>query len=131
MTVWIVAGCALWFAQVFFAASFKTVLAADPATALQDHVRGKDAAPEPSILGGRAARAQANLAESLPVFFVLGVLLEIQGAPTLGVQGAIVFLAGRALFVPAYLSALPGLRTLMWTVGATGLLMMAAALLGA
>lgn len=131
MTVWILAVLALWFAQVFYAASFKTVLADDPAAAMQDHVRGKDQPVTLSVHGARAQRAKQNLAESLPAFLALALLLEHQGVQDgLGVQGAVVFLVSRVLFVPAYHVAVPGLRSLMWTGGAVGLGMMVAASLG-
>lgn len=130
MTPWILAVCALWFAQVFFASSFKTVLADDREAALRDHMRGKDAAPELSQMGGRAARAQHNMAESLPVFFALALLLELKGAPGLGVTGALVFLVGRVLYVPAYLMAVPGLRSVLWMGATVGLGIMAWACLG-
>ena len=125
MTTWILAVCALWFAQIFFAASYKTVLAGDPQAAVVDHMKGKDKAPEPSLMGKRAARAQANMAESLPVFFALALLLELKGAPGLAVPGAITFLVARTLYVPAYMLAVFGLRTVMWAGGVAGLGMMA------
>ncbi len=128
MTPWILAVLALWVAQVFLAAGFKTVLAPDPQAAVHDHLRGKDRAPEPSIIGGRAARAQQNLAEALPVFLGLALLLEARGnPPVLAGQGAAVFLVARVLYVPAYLSGIVGLRSLVWAAAGVGLAMMVAA----
>ena len=80
-------------------------------------------------MGGRALRAQRNMAEAMPVFLALALLLEMKGAPGLAVPGAITFLAGRALYVPAYLAGVYGLRTTAWTVGLVGLGMMAYALM--
>lgn len=130
MTTWILAVLGLWLAQAFFAAAFKTVLAPEPADAVADHLRGKDRAVQPSVLGGRAARAQANLSESLPVFLALALLFEMQEAPPpeLATQGAIVFVVARVLYLPAYLAAVYGLRTLTWMGGLVGLGMMAYAL---
>ena len=125
MTPWILAGLGLWLAQTFYAASFKTVLAADPDDAIQDHFRGKDQSVALSVHGARAQRAQQNLLESMLVFLPLALLLEFKGITEgLAMQGAIVFLAGRMLYVPAYHLALPGLRTLTWTVAVAGLGMM-------
>jgi uncharacterized MAPEG superfamily protein len=121
---------ALWVAQIFFAAGFRTVLASDPQRATLDHMKGKDLPPEPSLLGGRAARAQQNMAEALPVFLGLALLLEVQGdTSALAWQGAAVFLAARVLYVPAYLTGIFGVRTVVWSVGWVGLGMMAAAAL--
>lgn len=125
MTPWILAVLGLWFAQVFFAAGFKTVLSSDPRGATIEHMRGKDRVVELSRMGGRATRARDNLQESLPIFLALALLLEMKGAPELGVTGAITFLVGRVLYVPAYLVAVLGLRTAMWAVGLAGLGMMA------
>jgi uncharacterized MAPEG superfamily protein len=125
MTPWILAVLGLWLAQVFFAAGFRTVLADDAVGATMDHMRAKDDAPELSKMGGRAVRAQTNLSESLPIFLALALLLEIKGAPGLAVTGAITFLVGRVLYVPAYMVGVFGLRTAMWAIGLVGLGMMA------
>ncbi len=130
MVPYLLAALGLWFAQVFFAASFKTVLTDEPNAAMLDHMRGKDSTPELSTMGARASRAQNNLLESLIPFLALAILLEIKGAPELGITGAGVFLVGRALYVPAYLLAVLGLRTAMWTIGFVGLAMMGWALVG-
>lgn len=129
MTPWILAVLGLWLGQVFLAASFKTMLAPDPQAATADHLRGKDAAPEPSKVGGRAQRAKDNLQESLPIFLAVALLLEFQGdAGLLAQAGAATFLVARVLYVPAYLSAVFGLRSAVWTVGLVGLGIMVAAL---
>ena len=131
MTPWILAVLGLWFAQVFFAASFRTVLAPEPSAATADHMRGKDRPVVVSLQGARAERAKQNLLESLPVFLGLALLLEMQGqADGLATQGAMVFFVGRLLYAPAYHMAIFGLRTAMWTVGLLGLGMMTVALLG-
>jgi uncharacterized MAPEG superfamily protein len=129
MTLWILGVLGLWLAQVFLAASFKTVLAPDRAAATADHMRGKDHPPEVGVMGGRAERARVNLQESLPVFLGLALLHEIHGPPDLWAQvGAGVFLVGRVLYVPAYLSAIFGVRSGVWMVAMVGLALMAGAL---
>ena len=131
MTLWILAGLALWFAQVFYAASFKTVLAEGATAAVQDHMRGKDQAVAVTIHGGRAQRGVQNLQESMLAFLPLALLLHMEGyTEGLGVQGAILFLVARVMYVPAYHMAVFGVRTAAWFAGFAGLCMMAAALLG-
>lgn len=130
MTIYILAALGIWLTQTFLAASFKTVFAAEPTAAVQDHMRGKDRAVELSIQGGRAQRAQQNLLESLVVFLPLALLLEAQGKTSgLATQGALMFVVGRILYVPAYHFAIFGVRTAMWTVAGLGLAMMAYAAL--
>lgn len=131
MTPWILAVLALWLAQIFFAASFKTVLSDDANAAAMDHMRAKDNAPELSVMGGRATRAQSNMMESLVIFLALALLAEIKGAPDQAVTGAMIFFIGRALYVPAYMVGIFGVRTLMWSIGFVGLGMMAWAVIGA
>ena len=63
--------------------------------------------------------------EALPVFLALALLNLIVGtAGPLAVNGAIVFLVARILYLPAYLSGIVAVRTLLWTVGWVGLVMM-------
>jgi len=129
MTTWILAVVGLYLAQVFFAASFGVVLTDDPAATTADHMRGKDLKPEKSIIGGRAQRALDNLKESMPIFLAIALLLHINGTNDgMAQTGAIVFLVGRTLYVPAYLLAVYGLRTLMWSTGLVGMGLMASAL---
>jgi uncharacterized MAPEG superfamily protein len=130
MTPWILAVLGLWVAQTFVAAGFRTVLAPNPQEATWDHMKGKDRPPEPSLLGGRAARAQQNMAEALPVFLGLALLLEVQGTTSsLAWQGAAVFLIARVLYVPAYMAGILGVRSTVWGIGLVGLGMMVAAVL--
>lgn len=90
-----------------------------------------------SPLAGRAHRALVNLQEAMPVFLTLALLHEIHGASGSGAAvpadaqtGALIFLIARALYVPAYLSGVPGVRSLIWTGSWVGLGMMGVALRG-
>lgn len=127
---WILAVLGLYVFQVFLPAALRAIQAPDPAAARADHLRGKDNPPPLSKHGARAARALNNLQESLPVFLVLAILLEMGGSVSdSAILGAQVFLVGRVLFVPAYLTAVAGVRSLMWLVAVVGLGMMVTALL--
>ena len=86
--------------------------------------------PDP-LLVARAKRAQGHFAESLPVFLGLALLHVALGGetPSLATQGAAVFFAARALYIPAYLVAVPMVRSLVWSGGLVGLGMMAAPLI--
>src|SRR5262245_38670885 len=85
----------------------------------------RDELPPQSRMGGRAERALANMHEALPVFLTLALLNLIAGtAGPLAINGAWVFLAARVLYVPAYLSGVTGVRTLVWIAGWVGLVML-------
>ncbi|MGK0348605.1 MAG: putative MAPEG superfamily protein [Myxococcota bacterium] len=129
MVILILAVLGMYMAQVFVPASFRTALAPDATTATADHLRGKDNAPELSVMGARAQRAVDNLKETLPVFLTVAVLLQIQGTTGgLAQSGAIVFLIARVLYMPAYMLAITGLRTTVWSIGWVGIFLMVLAL---
>lgn len=78
-----------------------------------------------TVVGGRAARALANLQEALPVFLALALMNLILGtAAAMALTGAWIFLVARVLYVPVYLSGVPVLRTLIWVGSWVGLVMM-------
>ena len=78
-----------------------------------------------SIYGGRITRAFYNLLETFVVFAALALALVVTGkAGGLGAAGAWVWLLARVLYVPAYVLAIPGVRTALWTVSTIGVLMM-------
>jgi len=81
------------------------------------------ATPDP--LTGRAERALRNLLETAPAF--LALMLAVQWSwqdNMLATLGASVYMAGRAAYLPAYLSALPYLRTVCWLIASSGLAIM-------
>ena len=89
----------------------------------------RDNPPPYTIIGGRAARALANMQEALPVFLTLALLNLIVGtAGEIAVTGAWIFLLARLVYVPAYLSGIPGLRTLVWMVSLVGIALLVAPL---
>ena len=78
--------------------------------------------PPPERMGGRAARALANMQEALPVFLALALLNMIVGRRP-GTDGCTVSRRPRAL--RARLPGRhPGLRTLIWAAGVVGLVLM-------
>jgi len=85
----------------------------------------RDHQPPLTVVGGRAARALANMHEALPVFLALALMNMIVGsAAAMALTGGWVFLIARVLYVPVYLAGIPALRTLIWLVGWVGLAMM-------
>jgi uncharacterized MAPEG superfamily protein len=86
----------------------------------------RDNQPEMSVIAGRLDRAKNNMLETLPIFLSLALLALVKGRDTGEVaHAALVFLIARVVYVPAYVSGVPMLRSLVWLVGVASLVMMA------
>jgi len=86
----------------------------------------RDRLPPMSVIAGRLDRAKNNMLEALPIFLALALLALVRGGDTSAVaHGATVFLVARVAYVPAYVSGVPVLRSLVWLAGVAGLVMMA------
>lgn len=93
---------------------------------LKGIVGNRDVQPEPSLLAARLDRAKNNLLEALPIFVSLALLALTKGGnQEAEARGALIFLVARVVYVPAYVSGLPWLRSIVWLVSMLGLLMMA------
>ena len=86
----------------------------------------RDNQPEMSVVAGRLDRAKNNMLESLPMFLGLALLALVKGDDTSRVaHAATIFLIARIVYVPAYVSGIPVLRSLVWLAGVASLVMMA------
>lgn len=66
----------------------------------------------------RANAAQANLFESLPLFFAAVVIASIANAPQARVDGlAIGFVVARIAYLVCYVANWPTTRSIVWLVG--------------
>jgi uncharacterized MAPEG superfamily protein len=73
----------------------------------------------------RAEKALRNLIETYGVFVALAVATELSGrSDALTQWGAQIYFWARWAYLPAYLSGIPYLRSLIWLVVAAGLLLM-------
>ncbi len=91
----------------------------------------RDDPPHKSAIAGRLERAKDNLLEALPFFITLTALdLIMLDDLSAASDGALIFLAARIAYVPAYVSGIPVLRSLIWLVANAGLVVMALPLLG-
>lgn len=92
-------------------------------------VGNRDNPPEMSAVAARLDRAKNNMLEALPVYLALALLALTKHSDTSEVaHGASVFLVARILYVPAYVSGIPMLRSTLWLVANAGLVVMALAL---
>jgi uncharacterized MAPEG superfamily protein len=82
--------------------------------------------PEMSVAAGRLDRAKNNMLESLPIFLTLALLALAKGGDTSETANAAsIFLIARVVYVPAYVSGVPILRSLVWLVAVASLVVMA------
>ena len=80
----------------------------------------------PAITGwaGRAARAHRNMLESMALFLPLVIVSVVSGkANAMTLLGAQIFFWARLVYAFVYLAGIPWLRTAVWTVSVTGLLL--------
>lgn len=79
--------------------------------------------------GGRLERAYQNFLETFP-FFAAAVLLAhaLDKSNHNSVLGAQIYVWARLLYIPAYVFAIPFLRTLIWVAGLAGILMVMSAI---
>ncbi len=73
--------------------------------------------PTLSRLTGRAHRAYLNLLETLPLFAIAVLVAHVAGkADAATALASQVYLVARIAYVPAYLSGVPWLRSIIWGV---------------
>ncbi len=121
MQVWIVAILILYFVQVVIAPTMRYTAGGRKTVWIA--MGNRDNPPEMSPLAARFDRAGVNLQEALFLFLPLALLAEMQGAAALALQGAMVFVIARVIYVPAYIAGIPGLRSAVWMVGHVGIIM--------
>lgn len=93
-------------------------------------VGARDEELRPKGVAGRLDRAQRNFLETFAVFAAAVLMLEMLGRAGgwLSVAGALVYLAGRLLFLPLYAAGVPWLRTFSWNIATAGLVMVMTAI---
>lgn len=117
----ILAVLALFVVQTLLAPSLRYLAGPGVVARLTVAMGPRDTQPPESPLVGRAARALANLQEALPVFVTIALLHELHGTSAAIAPYAWGFFAARALYVPAYLSGVPGVRSVVWMASWVGL----------
>lgn len=88
--------------------------------------RDEEGAPV-SLLTGRMQRAFANFKETFAFFAAAVLLVTILGRESeLSAWGAQLYFWARLAYVPVYAAGIPGLRSAIWMVSLTGLLLVLA-----
>nr|WP_319382647.1 MAPEG family protein [uncultured Roseibium sp.] len=127
MITWILAVLALYFIQIYATALFYL-----PSVGLLKLAGGRDELPDKGRLGLRADKALVNMKENLPFFLVPAVLAFVfpKTDMAMAVFGAQLFFWGRLVYIPAYVTGIPGPRSIAYTIALVGNLITVAALLG-
>lgn len=87
-------------------------------------VGARDENLQPTGVAGRLQRAQQNFLETFAVFAVCVLLCDLTDAyGDLSYWGAILYLAGRLVFLPLYAAGVPWLRTFSWNLATLGLML--------
>jgi uncharacterized MAPEG superfamily protein len=74
------------------------------------------------VVAGRLYRAQTNFLETFPLFAAAILACDLAGKfGPLTYWGAVLYVVGRALFVPIYAAGLSVVRTLVWTASMVGI----------
>lgn len=85
----------------------------------------------PGVVTQRLVRAQQNLFETLPLFAAAILIAHVAGRNgDLTYWGAVLYLAARVVYVPLYAAGIPVVRSLVWSVGLVGLILILVAILG-
>jgi uncharacterized MAPEG superfamily protein len=84
----------------------------------------RDEVLRPTGVAGRLHRAQGNFMETYPFFATCVLLVHVTGASgAFSRWGALLYLAGRLLFLPLYAWGVPWLRTFSWNAATLGLVL--------
>jgi uncharacterized MAPEG superfamily protein len=85
----------------------------------------RDEGLRPEGVAGRLDRAQRNFLETFAIFVAAVLLLEIyrRTGSALSEVGALLYLCGRAIFLPLYAAGVPWMRTFSWNAATAGLAM--------
>ena len=127
MTIWILAVLVLFFVQTMLAPIAQWLLS--DGFRVREALGPRDTSPPLSKVSARLDRAFKNMKEAM-VLLPLALLAEMKGlSGGLAANGAVLFLVARTLYIPAYISGIPGLRSAVWMIGHAGIGLIAAALL--
>ena len=90
----------------------------------------REARPSLTGVAGRLERALRNFLETFPLFAAAILLVQVTGRNgRLSAIGAELYLAGRVLYVPLYVAAVPLMRSLVWNVATVGIILVLLSLL--
>ncbi|WP_309611424.1 MAPEG family protein [Sphingomonas sp.] len=114
-------GCVLALVHVFAAGNART---RQHGTKWNMGARDEEMPPVSPVVG-RLERAQANYFETFPIVIAAILIVQVGGLNSQWTAiGAILWLAARVVYLPLYAFGVPVVRTLVFTVGFVGLVLM-------
>ena len=100
------------------------VVAGLPQRGLKWDMGPRDGAKPLSGVAARIERASINFFETFPVFVAVVLVAYLAGKlGDLTQLGAVLYLAGRILYVPLYAFGIPVVRTVAWSVALLGIVL--------
>ena len=83
----------------------------------------RDGGLQPTGVAARLERAQRNFLETFAIFAAAVLMLETLGrtGSWLSEAGSLLYVAGRAAYIPLYASGIPWLRSFSWNFATLGL----------
>ena len=87
-------------------------------------VGARDQERRPTGVAGRLERALRNFNETFPLFAAVVLTVHVTGCSGEWSRvGALIYLGGRTLYLPAYASGIPWVRTICWNIATLGLVL--------
>lgn len=126
MLFWLIAGLAVFLVNVFLPAALYL-----PSEGFIAHIGSRDMMPKPGKYVERGRRALANLQENLPFFLTFGILALVVEDANIdqAILGAQLFVFARLFYLVFYLISIPFTRSMAYTVGFIGTVIMMLALI--
>ena len=114
----------LWVVILYLAQLLAHMLASVMENGMGYALGTRDEWANPTGIASRIERAYYNLLESLPAFAALILIAIFTGkANEMTALGSQMFFWARLAYLPAYISGIPVIRTLLWVISMAGLVL--------
>ncbi len=121
-----------WAVVLTFAQLLVAVLLAIGQLGLTELTGNREGLAPPSEMAGRAKRAHANMLESLVLFAILILVVQVAGLNNeMTALGAQIFVLARLVYAVVYIVGVPWLRTVIWAISVVGMVIIALPILAA
>ena len=121
-----------WAVVLTFAQLLVAVLLAIGQLGLTELTGNREGLGPPSEMAGRAKRAHANMLESLVLFAILILVVQVAGLNNeMTALGAQIFVFARLVYAVVYIVGVPWLRTVIWAISVVGMVIIALPILAA
>lgn len=121
-----------WAVVLTFAQLLVAVLLAIGQLGLTELTGNREGLAPPSEMAGRAKRAHANMLESLVLFAILILVVQVAGLNNeMTALGAQIFVFARLVYAVVYIVGVPWLRTVIWAISVVGMVIIALPILAA